>query len=115
MTRVDWNAFIHTLDTLSEGAYSFVELDDYMSRHHGRDVVQQCITLLAKQDLIRVFQAGGDDASHHEQQDEGRQTLADQFLVVVHRDRASKVTTWLELTERGAELLRLIGLGHASG
>lgn len=110
MTSVDWNVFIHTLDTLAEGGFSFVHLDDAMSWHHGKEAVQASVALLSRQGLIRVLKGQAHDATFQEVEAEEKQRLADQFLAVAHDDRQSKANNWLEVTERGEALLSLLGL-----
>jgi hypothetical protein len=112
MANQDWNAIIWILDTLSEDVFSFTELDDCIGRVHGRDVIRESLGLLVKQDLI-CFLEGPAHGTHVPIVDEGeRSKRIERFFEIADADRRSSVANWVDLTEAGKELLKLIGIGH---
>ena len=106
--NVDFNAVILILDTLTEGQYSFVELDDCIGRQHGRDVISRALKLLGDRDLVKIIE--GADATS-EAPRESWPTKLDDFFVLAQRDRADVVTHFLELSARGQEVMNLFGIG----
>jgi len=107
----DWNAIILILDTLSEGAYSFTELEDYVCRQHDREVMRESLELLTRQDLICVLE-GLPTETPSKVSSEKRSTRIHAFFEIADVDRHGIVGNWVGLTDRGRDLLRLLGIGH---
>lgn len=112
MVDVDWNATVLILDTLSEDIYSFTQLGDYICRHYGRDVALASLAWLAGQDLIRVLEGPPHEDAYAELHAEERSKRLERFFEIGNDERQNTVANWIDLTPKGKDLLRLIGIGH---
>ncbi len=112
MAQVDWNVTVLILDTLSVGAHSFTELDDYISHQHSQSVVRESLAVLAKQNLICVLEGAGHQEADEQVSAEERFKRIERFFEIANEDRQSSVANWIDLTDGGKTLLRLIGIGH---
>jgi len=108
MPNIDFNAVILILDTLTEDRFSFVELDDYIGRQYGRDIIFRALKLLLDRDLIVIFE--GADAPSEAPRESWPGKL-DDFYVLVQRDRVDVATHFLELSARGKQVMDLFGIG----
>ena len=108
MPSVDFNAVILILDTLTEDQFSFVELDDCIGRHYGRDVISRALKLLGDRGLIKII-VGADASS--EAPRESSAGMLDDCFVLAQRDRAERTAHFLELSARGQEIMSLFGIG----
>ena len=112
MAVVDWNAAVLILDTLSEDNYSFTELDDYICRYYGRDVVHESLSLLVRRDFVCVLERAPNEDAYEEVNAEERSRRVERFFEIASQERNSSIANWLGLTPGGKDLLRLIGIGH---
>jgi hypothetical protein len=110
----DWNATIWILDTLSEDAYSFVELSDYIGRIYGRDVIGTSLKLLERQGLISVLEGSPIGSDMREVAEVERSKRIQSFFEIVEAERRGSIANWLSISDNGRSLLELIGIGHPS-
>jgi hypothetical protein len=108
MPNVDFNTAMLILDTLTEDRVSFVELDDYIGRHHGRDAISTALKMLNDRGLIVILE--GPDAPAETSRESWPGKLAD-FFALARLDRADAASHFIEISTRGEQVMDLFGIG----
>ena len=106
--RMDWNPVIHTLDTLSDGTHSFLELS-YIVSHYDRSAFTQSLLFLADRGLVELSTGRGPFTPIPKS--EWSQRLRDAFGSE-SAEPTSMTDTAIDLTEDGMHILRLFRIGH---
>lgn len=103
---LDWNPVIHTLDELSDGTHSFLELS-YIVPRYGRERFLEGLLFLADRGLIELS-SGRDFSSISvgEWPDRLREAFGGEG------DPFTLAETSVDLSEKGEQVLRLLNIGH---
>jgi hypothetical protein len=106
--EIDWNPVVHILDTLSEGTHSLRELG-YMTQNYEQSAFIDSLLFLADRKLIEL--SAGRTSFQPIPQTQWSGILRSAFETD-HPDEATMVTTQIDLSEGGDQILRLFGIGH---
>ena len=106
--QIDWNPVIHILDELSDGTHSFLELS-YMVPNYDRVAFVAGLMFLAERELIEVS-AGRGPYKPIPRSD--WPTLLRRCFGAEHVEQQAMVNHSIDLSQRGGQVLNLLGIGH---
>ncbi|MBO9519782.1 MAG: hypothetical protein J7493_17120 [Porphyrobacter sp.] len=106
--QIDWNAVIHILDELSDGTHSFLELS-YMPPNYGRVAFVAALVFLAERELIELSKGRGPFEPIPKSD---WPTLLRKCFGTEHVEQKKLVSHSIDLSQRGEQLLHILGVGH---